>query len=60
MELAEIWKPQRGYVWMRRWLETHRMRKAARDAAKDALAKQIRRPRPPRQNQHLPFVWDTS
>lgn len=29
MELAEIWEPKRGFVWMKRWLETHRMRKAA-------------------------------
>jgi hypothetical protein len=32
MELAEIWEPKRGFVWMKHWLETHRMRKAARDA----------------------------
>ena len=32
MELVEIWEPQRGHVWMKRWLETHRVRKAARDA----------------------------
>ena len=24
MELVEIWEPQRGHVWMKRWLETHR------------------------------------
>lgn len=30
LELAEIWEPKRGHVWMRRWIETHRMRKIAR------------------------------
>jgi len=29
MELVEIWEPQRRYIWMKRWLETHRRRKAA-------------------------------
>jgi len=32
MQLAEIWDPKHGHIWMRRWLETHRMRKAARQA----------------------------
>lgn len=32
MQLAEIWEPKRGHIWMRRWLETHRMRKTARQA----------------------------
>ena len=32
MQLAEIWDPEHGHIWMRRWLETHRMRKAARRA----------------------------
>ena len=30
LELAEIWEPKRGHIWMKRWLETHRLRKAAR------------------------------
>ena len=38
MELVEIWEPQRGHVWMKRWLETHRMRKAARDTLAARLA----------------------
>jgi hypothetical protein len=29
MELAKIWEPKGRFVWMKRWLETHRMRKAA-------------------------------
>jgi hypothetical protein len=32
LELVEIWEPKRGPVWMKRWLETHRLRKAARQA----------------------------
>jgi hypothetical protein len=40
---AEIWQPQRGHIWMRRWLETRRMRKAAREAL--ALARAARPPR---------------
>ena len=32
LELVEIWEPKRGHIWMKRWLETHRLRKAARDA----------------------------
>jgi hypothetical protein len=32
MQLAEIWDPKHGHIWMRRWLETHPMRKAARQA----------------------------
>jgi hypothetical protein len=32
MQLAEIWEPKRGHIWMKRWLETYRMRKAARQA----------------------------
>jgi hypothetical protein len=35
MELAEIWEPKRGYVWMKRWLETHRLQKSARDAIRN-------------------------
>jgi hypothetical protein len=30
MQLAEIWEPKRGHIWMKRWIDTHRMRKAAR------------------------------
>jgi hypothetical protein len=60
MQLAEIWEPKRGFVWMQRWLETHRMRKAAQDALK--AAEQIKQPtrRPPQKYQQLPFVWNTS
>lgn len=32
MELVEIWEPQRRFIWMKRWLATHRQRKAAREA----------------------------
>jgi hypothetical protein len=40
MQLAEIWEPKRGHIWMKpalslskgRWLDTHRMRTAARQA----------------------------
>ena len=32
MQLAEIWEPKRGHIWMKRWLETHRYRRAARQA----------------------------
>ena len=32
MQLAEIWEPKRSHIWMKRWLETPRMRKAARQA----------------------------
>jgi hypothetical protein len=38
MELVEIWEPQRRYVWMKRWLETHRRRKAAGQALARLLA----------------------
>jgi hypothetical protein len=34
MQLAEIWEPKRGHIWIKRWLETHRMRTAARPALK--------------------------
>ena len=30
MQLAEIWDPKHGHIWMKRWIDTHRMRKAAR------------------------------
>ena len=32
--LVEIWEPQRRYIWMKRWLETHRRRRAARELLK--------------------------
>jgi hypothetical protein len=32
MQLAEIWEPKRGHIWMKRWINTHRMRKAFRQA----------------------------
>jgi len=35
MQLAEVWEPKRGHVWMRRWLETHRAIKALREAFAD-------------------------
>ena len=35
MQLAEVWEPKRGHVWMRRWLETHRAIKALRAAFSD-------------------------
>jgi hypothetical protein len=35
MQLAEIWEPKRGHVWMRRWLETHRAIKTPREAFAD-------------------------
>lgn len=44
LELASIWEPQRGHIWMRRWLETHRIRKAARDALAQVRAAFPRRP----------------
>jgi hypothetical protein len=34
MVLVEIWEPQRRYIWMKRWLETHRRRRAARELLK--------------------------
>ena len=55
MELVEIWEPQRGHVWMKRWLETHRQRKAARDALSDRLAA-----RPARSTQLAFAFYDTS
>jgi hypothetical protein len=30
MELVEIWEPEHRYMWMKRWLEIHLRRKAAR------------------------------
>jgi len=61
MELAEIWEPKTRFVWMKRWLETQRMRKAARDAMKEAsLVKQSRRPKSLPKYQQLPLFWNTS
>jgi len=61
MELAEIWEPKRGHVWMRQWLETHRLLKAARDALKNAA--QAKHPTSssilPRKYQQLPLAWNT-
>ena len=37
MELVEIWEPERHYVWMKRWLETHRRRKMAANALRRLL-----------------------
>lgn len=36
--LIEIWEPRRGHIWMKRWLETHRQRKAARLALEQLRA----------------------
>ena len=38
MELVEIWEPERRYVWMKRWLETHRRRKMAAQALARLIA----------------------
>ena len=38
MELVEIWEPERRYVWMKRWLETHRRRKMAAQALARIIA----------------------
>jgi hypothetical protein len=61
MELANIWEPKCGFIWMKRWLEAQRMRTAARDALKEAsLVKQSHRPKSPRKCHQLPLVWNTS
>jgi hypothetical protein len=52
LELVEIWEPKRGHIWMKRWLETHRLRKAARDAMR-----QIQQARSTRYQQ-LSFNFD--
>ena len=39
----EIWETQRRYIWMKRWLETHRRRKAAGLALAQALAARPKR-----------------
>ena len=54
MELVEIWEPKRGFVWMRRWLETHRLRRAAR------LAMQSLRANVPRYRQLAFDFFDTA
>jgi hypothetical protein len=38
LTLVEIWEPKRGHIWMKRWLETHRQRKAARLAIEQLRA----------------------
>ena len=43
MELVEIWEPEHRYIWMRRWLETHRLRKAARLALSRLIAARPRK-----------------
>jgi len=52
LQLAEIWEPKRGSIWMKRGLETHRMRRAAR------LALEHIRASCPRYRQ-LAFDFDT-
>jgi hypothetical protein len=42
MQLAEIRAPKRGHLWMRRWLDTHRMRTAARQAPERIRARHHR------------------
>ncbi len=37
MELVEIWEPERRYIWMKRWLETHRRRKMAAEVVRRLL-----------------------
>jgi Putative transposase len=55
LELTEIWEPRRGHIWIKRWLETHRIRKAARDAVTQV------RVALPRRSQQLAFdFFDTS
>ena len=54
LELVEIWEPKRGHIWMKRWLETHRLRKAARDAMR-----QLQQAHPARYQQ-LAFNFDSS
>lgn len=54
MQLVEIWEPQRGHVWMKRWLETHRLRKAAHDALAQRLASH------PARATQLAFNFNTS
>ena len=42
MQLAEIWEPKRGHIWWKRWLETHRMWRAARQALEQIRATRSR------------------
>jgi hypothetical protein len=51
--LVEIWEPKRGHIWMKRWLETHRLRKAARQAMQQLRANIAH-------YQQLPFNFNTS
>ena len=53
MELVEIWEPERRYVWMKRWLETHRRRKAAGQALARLIAARLRPGLPPRRRHRL-------
>jgi Putative transposase len=41
MQLAEIWEPKRGKVWMKAWLDTHRALKALREAFTDLRARPL-------------------
>jgi hypothetical protein len=53
MVLVEIWEPQRRYIWMKRWLETHRRRPAARE-----LLKYLQAIRPKKAHQlAFGFLW---
>jgi hypothetical protein len=52
MQLAEIWEPKRGHIWMKRWINTHRMRKAARLALERIRAEHHR-------YRQLEFNFDT-
>ncbi len=42
MQLAEIWDPKHGHIWMRRWLDTHRYRRAARQTLEHIRAQHHR------------------
>jgi hypothetical protein len=42
MQPAEMWEPQRGRLWMRRWLDTHRMHTAAFQALERIRARHHR------------------
>jgi len=52
LEQVEIWEPKRDHIWMKHWLETHRLRKAVRDAMK-----QLQQAHPARYRQ-LAFNFD--
>ena len=47
-----IMDPKRGHIWMQRWIDTHRMRKAARLALEKIRAEHHR-------YQQLEFNFDT-